>query len=144
MKPLTDRSHATSNEILIIENDDRALSTLEELVRSEGFALRSTWSGREALAFIQSQPFILVLVGDHLPDIYYGEFIKLASRHAPPIVVIHKGRLLPSDSRRNKALGALAVVNLEDHRQLRQILAAYHVKPPSEPFNARAGAIDPI
>jgi CheY-like chemotaxis protein len=115
--------------ILIVENDDRVLDSLETLVRSEGFDLRTTWSGREALALLQSQPFDLVLVDSHLPDIYYGEFLRLASRHTRSIVVMQAGRAQPSAVRRHKTLGAAAVVDKGDPRQLRQLLAARHARP---------------
>jgi CheY-like chemotaxis protein len=118
------------HHILIVENDDRVLDALETLVRSEGFDLRTTWSGREALALLQSQPFDLVLVDAHLPDIYYGEFLRLASRHTRSLIVLQSGRPLPGSLRRHKTLGAAAVVDKGDPRQLRQLLAARHARPP--------------
>jgi DNA-binding response OmpR family regulator len=118
------------NQILIVENDERLLDTLETMARNEGFEARTTWSGREALALLQSQPFDLVLVDNHLPDIYYGEFLKLASRHTRSLVVMQGGRPLPRSVRRDKTLGASAVVDKHDPRQLRQLLAAQHVRHP--------------
>lgn len=116
------------HNVLIVENDDRVLDTLEALVRGEGFDLRTTWSGREALALLQSHPFDMVLVDVHLPDIYYGEFLRLASRHTHSLIVMQSGRPLPSSLRRHKTLGAEAVVDKRDPRQLRQLLAARHVR----------------
>ena len=121
--------HAGRQQVLIVENDDRMLSSLEELVRSEGFDIRTTWSGREALALIQSQPFDLVLVDSHLPDIYYGEFLRLASRHTHSLIVMQPGKPLAASMRRHKTLGAAAVIDKSDARQLRQLLAARHVRP---------------
>jgi CheY-like chemotaxis protein len=120
--------HGGRQRVLIVENDDGMLQSLEELVRSEGFDIRTTWSGREALALIQSQPFDLVLVDSHLPDIYYGEFLRLASRHNHSLVVMQAGRPLPGSLRRHKTLGATAVIDKGDARQLRQLLAARHVR----------------
>ena len=131
MEPATDRYNGGRKQVLIVDNDDRVLYSLEELVRSEGFDIRTTWSGREALALIQSQPFDLVLVDSHLPDIYYGEFLKLASRHTHSIIVMQKGRPLPGSLRRHKTLGASAVVDKGDLKHLRQLLAARHVRPAS-------------
>jgi two-component system, OmpR family, response regulator TctD len=128
MQAVTDSYHAGRSQILIVENDEPVLHSLEALVQSEGFDVRTTWSGREALALIQSQPFDLVLVDSHLPDIYYGEFLRLASRHSRSIIVMQRGRPLPGSLRRHKTLGAAAVVDKGDPRQLRQLLAARHAK----------------
>ena len=129
MQPARDLSKNGRKNILIVENDERVLSALEALVSAEGFGIRTTWSGREALALIQSQPFDLVLVDDHLPDIYCGEFVKMASRHSGSIVVMHAGRPLQTSLRRYKTLGATAVVDKGDTRQLRQLLAAQSTTP---------------
>ena len=112
------------SRILIVDNDDRALSSLETLVRKEGFDTRTTWSGREALALIESRPFDVVLVDDHLPDLYHGEFLKRASRRAAQlrIIVMHTGKPLPAAVRRHKVLGAVAVVDKTDPEQIRQVL----------------------
>ena len=128
-------AHATSNgghnHVLIVENDETVLDTLESLARSEGFDPRTTWSGREALALLQSQPFDLVLVDSHLPDIYYGEFLKLASRHTRSLVVMQSGRPMPSSLRRHKMLGASDVVDKHDPKQLRHLLTSRHPRPAS-------------
>jgi CheY-like chemotaxis protein len=124
-----DPHHDGRSQVLVVENDEGVLHSLEALVRSEGFDIRTTWSGREALALLQSQPFDLVLVDSHLPDIYYGEFLKLASRHTRCLVVMQTSRPLPASLRRHKTLGAAAVVDKRDPRQLRQLLAAHHVRP---------------
>jgi CheY-like chemotaxis protein len=116
------------NRVLLVENDERALRYLEDIIRSEGFDLRTTWSGHEALALIQSQTFDLVLVDDHLPDIYYGEFVRLASRHNHSLVVMHSGKSLSGSLRRHRALGAAGVVDKNDPRQLRQLLLARHIR----------------
>jgi CheY-like chemotaxis protein len=123
-----DQYQAGRQQVLIVENDDRVLQSLEDLVRSEGFDIRTTWSGREALALIQSQPFDLVLVDSHLPDIYYGEFLRLASRHTHSLVVMQAGRPQSGSLRRHKTLGAVAVIDKGNARQLRQLLAARHVR----------------
>jgi CheY-like chemotaxis protein len=130
MQTVTDRSNGSRHQVLIIENDEGVLSTLETLVKSEGFDIRSTWSGREALALIQSHPFDLVLVDSHLPDIYCGEFVRMASRHSRSIIVLQSGKPSPGSLRRYKTLGAATVVDRSDPRHLRQLLAAQHMKSP--------------
>jgi CheY-like chemotaxis protein len=116
------------SSVLIVENDDHALTFLEALAKNEGFDSRATWSGHEALALIESRPFDVVLVNNHLPDLYYGDFLKRASRQVPHpyIVVMQKGKPLPGAMRRHKTLGAVAVVDKKDTEQIRQMLAARH------------------
>jgi len=126
METVTDRYNGGLKHVLIVENDERTLHTLEEVVSSEGFNIRTTWSGREALALIQSQPFDVVLVDSHLPDIYYGEFLTLARRHSHCIIVMQRSKPLPGSLRRHKTMGAAAVVDKNDLKHLRQLLAARH------------------
>lgn len=114
------------SKLLIVDNADHVSSVLEELFSAEGFDTHSTWSGREALALIQSRPFDVLLVSDHLPDLYYGEFLKQASRQAaqPYIIVLHTGKPLSGDLGRYRRLGAAAVVDKTDPEQIRQVLKA--------------------
>jgi CheY-like chemotaxis protein len=120
-------------QVLIVENDERILHLLESLVSDEGYESRATWSGREALALIQSHPFDAVLVDSHLPDIYCGEFVKRASRFGRSIVVLHTGKPGPTSLRRYKALGASTIVDRGDSNRLRQLLAAMHGPSPRKP-----------
>jgi CheY-like chemotaxis protein len=128
MQSVVKQPRGGHNRVLLVVNDDCVLRSLEDLIRGEGFDLRATWSGREALALIQSQPFDLVLVDDHLPDIYYGEFLRLAARHHHSLVVMQSGQPLSGSLRRHRALGAAGVVDRDDPRHLRQLLLARHVR----------------
>jgi CheY-like chemotaxis protein len=128
METATDRSNGGPKHVLIVENDEPTLHALEELVRSEGFGIRTTWSGREALALIHSQAFDVVLVDSHLPDIYYGEFLQQARRHARCLIVMQRSKPLPGSLRRHKTMGATAVVDKNDFKHLRQLLAARHAR----------------
>ena len=116
------------SSVLIVENDDHALTFLEALAKNEGFDSRATWSGHEALALIESRHFDVVLLNDHLPDLYYGDFLKRANRQLPHpyIVVMRKGKPSPGAMRRHKVLGAAAVIDKNDIGQIRRLLAARH------------------
>ena len=121
--------HLDHHSVLIVENDEHLLGCLESLARDEGFEIRATWSGREALALLQSHTFDLVLVDHHLPDIYCGEFLKKASRHSRSIVILHAGHPIPSMLKRYKTLGAAGVVDRADPKQVRQLLISRHGRP---------------
>jgi CheY-like chemotaxis protein len=127
----TNSSHHSVNHysVLIVENDERLLNSLESLAKDVGYDIRATWSGREALALLQSHDFDLVLVDHHLPDIYCGEFLKKASRHSRSIVVLQSGPAMPSRLKRYKTLGAAGVVDRSDPKQIRQLLASRHGHP---------------
>jgi DNA-binding NtrC family response regulator len=117
------------SSVLIVDNDEHILTSLEALVKNEGFDSRTTWSGHEALALIESHPFDVVLVNNHLPDLYYGDFLKRASKQVPHayIVVMQKGKPLPGAMRRHKSLGAVAIVDKKDTEQIRQVLITRHL-----------------
>jgi CheY-like chemotaxis protein len=133
VEAIMERVNGSQQLVLIVENDERVLHSLETMVKDEGFQIRTTWSGREALALLQSQSFDLVLVDNHLPDIYCGEFVKQASRHSRSIVVLQAGRPMPTSLKRYKTLGAASVVDRGDPQQIRQILAARHHMKPHHP-----------
>jgi DNA-binding response OmpR family regulator len=108
--------------VLIVENDDHVLHSLEVMFRAEGFDIHSTWSAREALRLLELHEFRAVLLGDYLPDLHYGEFMKRAIRHSGnPYVVLTRTRRAPaSELRRDRALGFSAEVDKADLKQIRQ------------------------
>ena len=125
----TTHHNVSHHSVLIVENDERLLGSLESLAKREGYDIRATWSGREALALLQSHSFDLVLVDHHLPDIYCGEFLKKASRHSHSIIVLQSGPTMPSRLKRYKTLGASGVVDRGDPKQISQVLASRHGHP---------------
>ena len=61
------------NRILIVDNNEDCINALDKLLRGEGCETRSTWSGYEALALMQSQLFDVLLVDDYLADLHVAE-----------------------------------------------------------------------
>lgn len=114
------------SRVLIVDNNEDVLNTLDKLLREEGFDTRTTWSGHEALALIRSQPFDVLLVDDYLADLHVSEFLKRVKRQArqPAVVVMQKGQPAPTDVRHYGSLGASAVVDKRDPKQVRRALAA--------------------
>jgi CheY-like chemotaxis protein len=109
---------------LIVDNTDEVLLSLERLLGNAGFETRTTWSGHEALALMQSKPFDVLLVDDYLPDLHIAEFLKKVKLQArkPAVIVMTKGRPLPADLRRFKALGFGTIVDKLDPEQVRRAL----------------------
>jgi CheY-like chemotaxis protein len=114
------------NRVLIVDNNEVVLSSLDKLLKDEGFDTRTTWSGHEALALMQSHPFDVLLVDDYIADLHVAEFLKRVKLQVkqPAVVVMQKGQPAPTDVRRYGSLGASAVVDKRDPEQVRRALAA--------------------
>jgi CheY-like chemotaxis protein len=111
---------------LIVDNSEEVLLSLEKLLGNAGFDTRTTWSGHEALALMQSKPFDVLLVDDYLPDLHIAEFLKKVKLQArkPAVIVMIKGRPQPADLRRFKSLGVDTIVDKMDPEQVRRALPA--------------------
>jgi CheY-like chemotaxis protein len=55
--------------ILIVDDDEAVLITLERLLEGEGYRTVTAWSGQEALQVADSERFDLVLIDEHLSDV---------------------------------------------------------------------------
>ena len=78
--------------LLIVDNNDRDCAAVAELVRSVGYEVLSTWSGREALKLLAVDQFDLVLVDSFVADMYVCEFLELVSRlTARPTIALTSG-----------------------------------------------------
>jgi len=115
-----------SSRALIVDNNEAVLDALDKLLRGQGFDTRTTWSGREALALMQSYPFDVLLVDDYLADLHVAEFLKRVRRQVrpPAVVVMQAAKPAPADLRHYGSLGARAVVDKRDPEQIRRALAS--------------------
>jgi response regulator RpfG family c-di-GMP phosphodiesterase len=55
-------------KILIVDDDEEVLISLERLLESEGYSTATAWGGREALALSEKLHFDLLLVDEHVGD----------------------------------------------------------------------------
>lgn len=55
--------------ILIVDDDEGVLISLERLLESEGYCTVTAWSGREALQVADTRQFDFLLVDEHLSDV---------------------------------------------------------------------------
>ena len=62
--------------VLVVDNEDSVRAGLELQLTEVGWHALTTWSGLEALGILKSIPFDVLLVGDYLPDLHIGEFLK--------------------------------------------------------------------
>lgn len=78
--------------ILIVDNSDKALCTLRDLLGRAGYDTVGTWSGMEALNLLKSKDFGVLLVDEYLADLYVGDFLERVSRlPLQPWVVVMRG-----------------------------------------------------
>jgi CheY-like chemotaxis protein len=77
---------------LIVDNNERESGALVQLLESLGHEASATWSGTDALDYLQSARFDLLLVDQHVADMYVGELIKRVLKMPNhPRVAIMKG-----------------------------------------------------
>jgi len=99
-------------KILIVDNNERTLGTLQSVLGTRGFDARTTWSGREALALLESQEFDVLLVDDYLPDLHSSEFLNRVGKLPvqPWIVVMQASTPTTKVMRQYALLGVFSVV----------------------------------
>jgi len=102
--------------VLIVDNNERALCAVQEALEDAGFDTRTTWSGYEALEWLQSNAFDVLVVDDYLPDLHAGDFLNRVACLAmqPRIIVMQACAPTAHSVRHYAALGASAVVRKHD------------------------------
>ena len=97
--------------ILIVDDDELVLMTLEALLESQGYDTTTVWSGCEALELVRSKPFDLVLLDDYLPDLDSEEILRQIQHMAiQPLVIVMQAKPMFDAKRRLASLGAADVV----------------------------------
>lgn len=99
--------------ILVVDDDERVLLALEQLLENEGYDTSLAWTGREGLIQLHRQHFDLVLLDCYLAGFDGREVLKAAQDAAePPIVmVLNTGGEPCAIARRYMEGGALGFVN---------------------------------
>jgi CheY-like chemotaxis protein len=120
-----------NNKVLIVESNDTMAEDFQTRLQDAGFDARTTWSGHEALALLQSSEFDVLLVDNYLPDLHATDFLKRLSRlPLQPWVVVMKGRLASESLLRYRALGVSSVVSKRDAAQVVQAVSSCCAKKP--------------
>ena len=103
-------------KVLIVDTNDSVLIAFQKRLHDAGFDTRTTWSGHEALALLQSSEFDVLLMDDYLPDLHATDFLeRLGQLPLQPWVVVMKGGApKPASARLYRGLGASGVVNKRD------------------------------
>jgi CheY-like chemotaxis protein len=100
-------------------------------LQDAGFDTRTTWSGQEALALLQSSEFDVLLLDSYLPDLHATDFLQRLMRlPLQPWVVVMKGSLASESLRRCRALGVSSVVSKRDAAQVVQAVSSCYANQP--------------
>jgi len=102
----------SKKRVLIVDNNEKVLFTLQRILESSGFDTYTTWSGCEALDLLKSQDFQVLLVDDYLPDLHSSDFLnRVASLPIQPwVVVMQSSTPTNRDVDHYATLGAMSVV----------------------------------
>lgn len=78
-------------KILIVDDDEEVLITLERLLESEGYSTATAWDGREALALSEKLHFDLLLVDEHVGDVDFDSLLDGLKARQPstPHLLMH-------------------------------------------------------
>lgn len=69
-------------QILVVDNDEGLLERIVGVMGRAGHTVKATWSGVEALNQLSNEVFDALFVGEHVADMYVGEFLERASHLA--------------------------------------------------------------
>jgi CheY-like chemotaxis protein len=99
--------------ILIVDDDERVLRVIDNLLANAGFETRTSSAGGAALDLLHTQEYDLVLLADQLVDLSLDGFLKTLHTFPTQPVVI----LMQSEAPRSwelgpyRAMGASGAVN---------------------------------
>jgi CheY-like chemotaxis protein len=115
----------TKGNVLIVDNNERILWKIQEILENAGFDTATTWSGHEALSLLKSGEFNVLLVDDYLPDLHSHDFLQRVSRLPiqPSIVVMHSDVAKPDDLRCYESLGVSQLVDKRDPARVCQAVS---------------------
>jgi CheY-like chemotaxis protein len=66
----------SKKRVLIVDNNENVLGTMQRVLENTGFDTRTTWSGFEALDLLKTEDFQVLLVDDYLPDLHSSDFLS--------------------------------------------------------------------
>ncbi len=100
-----------TGRILVVDDEEYILRTMEGVLRDEGFEVVSASSGEEALEVVESRNPSLVLLDVWLPQMDGLETLAvLKGRHPNLPVVMMSGHGTAETARKSKTLGAFEFI----------------------------------
>ena len=103
---------AAKKRILVIDDDEQVLISLQCLLENEGYDSTVAWSGQEGLSLLRSKAYDLILLDDYLRDIEDEEiFNHIRTMENQPLIILTESALMPETRRHFRDLGAIAIVS---------------------------------
>jgi DNA-binding response OmpR family regulator len=105
------QKQAARKRILVIDDDEQVLISLQCLLENEGYETTVAWSGQEGLALLRARGFDLVLLDDYLRDVEHEEiFNEIRGMGSQPLVIFTESSLTHETRRYFLDMGAAAIV----------------------------------
>ncbi len=116
----------SKKRVLIVDNNEKILFTLQRVLENSGFDTCATWSGCEALDLLKNQDFQVLLVDDYLPDLHSSDFLsRVASLPIQPWVVVMQSSIPTNrDVQHYASLGAMSVVRKHQSDEVRNAVSS--------------------
>jgi CheY-like chemotaxis protein len=106
--------------VLVIDIDDQFLIAIERLLENQGFHTITTWDPNEAMERVSAQPFDVVLVGHHPPELHASDILRHIQRSGKSAAcfVLQPAARVSSDHRFFLSQGARGVLCKRDHADI--------------------------
>ncbi len=125
--------------VLIVDNDEQLLISLERLLEDEGIEAATTWSAQQGLELLLSIGFDVLLMGDHLPDLSCEQLLREIQRRGVPasiLVMESEPASLTSSQSYFSSLGVTATVGRRDFAAILRSIRSF----PGDRIGKQAGA----
>ena len=101
--------------VLILDCDPDCLITLQHVLQGAGIDTTITWDKAEACQSLESEPFDLIVIGDHPPEVDSVALLDDLSFRGPcPPVLILRPTICEKDAEHFRRLGAIGVAPRRD------------------------------
>lgn len=116
--------------VLILDFDEDALITLEQIFEDAGFDTITSWDTSEVLHLLEEQYFDFLVIGDHPPELDAAKFLREVHErgHCGECFVM-RSDVRQSEVERLKTLGAIAVISKHDRPSILEQVQKYSTFP---------------
>lgn len=126
--------------VLILDCDPECLIRLQHVLQDAGIDTTITWDKTEACQSLESEPFDLIAIGDHPPELDSAAIIDdLSLRGTCPPVLILRKVVGENDVEYFSCRGAVGVVSKKDPLTVRDRIATALASVPFRANSAKRG-----
>jgi CheY-like chemotaxis protein len=77
-----------AKKVLVVDDQPEVCSLVQKVLERVGYAVKTAWTGEEALDLLKKEPVDCVIVDKNLPRMHGGEVIVQARKLLPNVAVI--------------------------------------------------------